>query len=456
MSLSFGTDGVRGVANENLTSEFAVALGRVAGTVLSDAYTGDGRPPCVLGRDTRESGTMFAAALSAGLAAAGVDVFDAGVIPTAGIALLARDTGAAMGAVISASHNPASDNGIKFFGASGQKLGTADEKLIEQLLAEDVEGDTLDIPNAVISAPAGSIGTVVSDQDLGYQYEEILAASVTTPLDGLHVVADTAHGAASKIGPEALRAAGARVDVMFDAPDGLNINDGCGATAPAAVAAAVRDSSADLGLAFDGDADRLIPVDENGRILDGDHVLAMCALDRKAAGTLASNAIVATVMSNVGLRILLAEHGIEIIECAVGDRNVLNAMDERGLNLGGEQSGHVIFRDLAPTGCGLLTALQVCQLVVRSGRSLSELADRMPEFPQRLVNVELVDAAALDAADDFWDAVRAAEADLGERGRVVVRPSGTEPKLRIMVQAETDDDVTRLVDGLVKAAEAAI
>jgi phosphoglucosamine mutase len=447
--LSFGTDGVRGVANTQLTPDYVLALGRAAGSVLRDRSASDGRPTVVTGADTRASSPMLAAALAAGLASAGVDVLDAGVLPTAGVALVARDIGAIGGAVVSASHNPADDNGVKFFEAGGQKLSDDGEAAIETLLRAAADTTGVAAPRAGTVA-SSEVGTIRAAPELAERYVEICEATVATPLDGLVVVADCANGAAWRIGPEVLRRAGAVVHVINDTPDGRNINDGCGATAPGQLTDAVVAHGAAVGLAFDGDADRLVAVDETGAVVDGDAILAVAALDLKARGVLAGDAVVATVMSNLGLRSLLADHGVDVALCGVGDRNVLVEMERRGLVLGGEQSGHVIFRDLAPTGCGILTALEVCQVVVRAAAPLSVLTAALSPVEQRLENVTLVDRSVLERADALWTAVAEVEAELLPDGEVLVRPSGTEPKLRIMVQhpdpAAVDDAVRRLTD----------
>ncbi len=451
MTLEFGTDGVRGTAFVELTPEFVALLGRAAGTVLG-ANGQPGRPPtCVIGRDTRESSPALSAALAAGIASSGVEVTPLGVIPTAGVAVLARESGAALGAVVSASHNPASDNGVKFFGHNGQKLSESDERdIIAEIELSSNDMGSLGGADAIVGGAAA-----FSDEDPNdcrATFERLLLSNVTDRLDGLRVVVDSANGAASSIGPRVLAAAGAQVESIFDEPDGLNINDGCGAMSPAALAEAVVESGADLGVAFDGDADRCVLIDEAGNVRDGDHILAICALDLHARGGLRKDAIVATVMSNYGLKELLESHGIGVVECRVGDRNVLNTLDESGLVLGGEQSGHVIFRDVLPTGCGILTALQVCQIRVRESRPMSEIAGVMPTYPQKLVNLVLRDRAALDAADDFWAAVSSATDAIGDCGRVVVRPSGTEPKLRIMVQAEHASTVDEVIARLTESA----
>lgn len=451
MTPRFGTDGIRGVANSELSPELVLGLGRAAGHVLGRGSAE--RPVFLVGRDTRASSELLAQALGAGLASCGVDVVDIGVVPTAAVALLCRDLGAAAGAVVSASHNPAADNGVKFFARGGAKLATADEEEIERLL-EDEEGRHLEDAGRLPRPTGGAVGRITARPELAERYLEILLATVSVRPEGLRVVLDAANGSASVLGPEVLRRVGADVDVRFAEPDGTNINAGCGATAPDALAAAVVETGADVGLAFDGDADRLIAVDANGHVVDGDHILAVCGLDMAARGALPGDAVVATVMSNVGLEVLLHASGIDVVECAVGDRNVLNALEERGLALGGEQSGHVIFRDLSPTGCGLLTALQLIQVLGRTGTSLAELAGRMTSYPQVAVALPLEDRGSLDAAAGFWDVVSATRDGLGDAGRVVVRPSGTEPVLRVMVQAPTETEAAEAVERIRIAASA--
>jgi len=447
----FGTDGIRGVANTELTPELVLVLGRAAGTVLTRHADVEGRAEVLVGRDTRASSDLLSQALAAGLASVGVDVIDLGVIPTGGVAILCRELAAPAAAVVSASHNPAADNGVKFFGPGGQKLASGAEEEIERLLEAPHGSDT----EAEMERPVGAaVGRVSYRPEFVERYLEALMRTVEHSLEGLHVVVDAANGAASVVGPEALRRAGATVDVRFAEPDGMNINDGCGATAPAALARAVAESGADCGVAFDGDADRLVAVDARGRVVDGDHILAVCALDRHERGVLQGDGVVATVMSNVGLEVLLREHGIGVRECAVGDRNVLLALEAHGLMLGGEQSGHIIFRDECPTGCGILTALQLLQVMARTSESLASLAGRMTTYPQISTALPLKDRRALDAADTFWQDVRTVEAELSGTGRVVVRPSGTEPVLRIMVQASTETDARSRVDRLVAAASA--
>ncbi|MCU1452934.1 MAG: glmM [Acidimicrobiales bacterium] len=444
MTLKFGTDGVRGVANSELTPEFALALGRAAARVL-------GRDRWCIGRDTRRSGPFLAAALAAGLASEGATVSDLGVLPTPGLAHAAADQGCPA-AMISASHNSFADNGIKLFAAGGQKLRDEVEEALEAELAMlQAHGGQPDRPVGAV------VGTVSVDAGAAAAYAADLTATALGDrrLDGLHVVLDCANGAASAVAPAVLRDLGADVEVIHATPDGVNINDGCGSTYPADLQAAVVTGGADIGLAFDGDADRVLAVDAAGRLVDGDHLIAMCALDLHERGALAHDTVVVTVMSNLGFRQAMAARGIEVVVTAVGDRYVLEALDDGGFVLGGEQSGHVIFRDRASTGDGILTGLFLLDLLVRSGRKLSDLAaDAMTRLPQVLVNVRVArrDPHLLDllSAD-----IAAAEAELGDAGRALVRPSGTEPLVRVMVEAPSEAQAHHVAERLVQAVERA-
>jgi phosphoglucosamine mutase len=434
MALRFGTDGVRGVANVELTPEVALALGRAAARVLHGGRF-------IIGRDTRRSGPMLEAALAAGLASEGASVVLCGVVPTPGVAWMAAQGGSA-GAVISGSHNPFTDNGIKLFAPGGLKLGDDLEAAIETEWHADVSG----------RLAGDHVGTILTDTSLVGRYEDWLVDSVTGRLDGLRVVLDTAHGAATRIAPEVFRRLGATVRVLHDAPNGMNINDGAGALYPAVLADAVVAEGADAGLAFDGDADRLIAVDASGRVVDGDHLMAICALDRHTSGGLVGNTVVVTVMTNLGFRKAMTERSISVVETAVGDRYVLEALDRGGYTLGGEQSGHIIFRDLATTGDGILSGLQVLDVMTRSGRSLDDLAAAaMTQLPQVLINVKVAHAVP-DIATRIAPEITEAEKRLGGEGRVLVRASGTEPLIRVMVEAPTEAEATSVADVLVEAA----
>jgi phosphoglucosamine mutase len=420
----FGTDGVRGVANVDLTAELALALGRATARVLH--ATG-----FVIGRDTRRSGPLLQGAFSAGLATEGVVVADMGVLPTPALALLAKRRGVPA-AVVSASHNPYGDNGIKLFSAEGSKLSVDTEQAIENEL--DALLASSDHPP---ERPSGSgVGSIVTDHKGAEEYRQSVARVLKgRRLDGLHVVLDCANGAASKIAPSIFESLGARVDVVFDQPDGININDGCGSTHPAALAEVVVERGAAFGLAFDGDADRLVAVDHRGMVADGDTLLALFAIDLADRGLLPGDSVVVTVMSNLGFRLAMTERNIEVIETPVGDRAVLEALEAGGFNLGGEQSGHIVFRHLATTGDGILTGLLLADLVVRSGVGLAARSTGLIErVPQVLRNVVVADAHRLAGATEVWEAVRAVEDSLGSTGRVLLRPSGTEPVIRVMVE----------------------
>ncbi len=432
----FGTDGVRGVANSELSAELAVALGRAAARVLDASGF-------VVGRDTRESSTMLQAALSAGMASGGADVKDVGVLPTAGVAFLAERRGLPA-AMVSASHNPYRDNGIKFFDAAGVKL------------APDVEAQV----EAALGLPprAGRVGAVVPEPGALMEYRRHLVDSIEgRRLGGLHVVVDCANGAASAVAPDVLADAGARVDALCTEPDGTNINEGCGSTRPELLAREVVARGADLGLALDGDADRLVAVDHTGAICDGDLLLAVFAVDLDARGELTGGAVVVTVMTNLGFRRAMARRGISVRETPVGDRQVLAALDENGLALGGEQSGHIVFRKRATTGDGVLTGLLLADTVVRSGRSLAELSDGLVErVPQVLVNVAVREPERLADADGVWETAAEIEAELGESGRVLLRASGTEPLVRVMVEAPTSEAAAHAAGRLAEVVETAL
>ena len=423
MTRIFGTDGVRGRANVDLTPELALALGRALVIRLHDE--GEKRPSIVVGRDPRWSGEMLESALIAGITSAGGDAVSVGVIPTPGVAHLTAHSSAAAGAMLSASHNPVGDNGIKFFGPDGFKLDDDEEAHVEALVAEGGG-----------RRPEGvRIGRRLTDGAAIARYVEHLTSVSDSDLGGLKVVVDGANGAASSIAPQVYRQLGAEVIAVHCTPDGANINDGCGSTHPDVIAAATVANGAHAGVSHDGDADRLIAATHLGTEVDGDVILAILARRMHEQGTLADGTVVTTVMTNLGFRHAMHEAGIEVLETAVGDRHVLAAMRERGLNLGGEQSGHVIDLDHATTGDGILTAVRLLAIVRASGTPLAELARVMTRLPQVLVNVEDVDRARLADATSVWEAVRAVEADLGGTGRVLLRASGTERVIRVMVEA---------------------
>lgn len=431
MGRIFGTDGIRGLANRDLTPELALEVSVAAAHVLGEAGALDaagpaGRPQAVVGRDPRASGEFLEAAVVAGLASAGVDVLRVGVLPTPAVAFLTAHLGASLGVMLSASHNAMPDNGIKFFDAGGHKLADAVEDAIESRLLESWDRPT-----------GEAVGRVRDFPDAAALYIEHLRASEPTSLSGLRVIVDCANGAAAQVAPEVLRRAGAEVIAIHATPDGWNINDGCGSTHMGDVQAAVVEHGFDVGIAHDGDADRCLAVDASGDIIDGDQIMAILAVASKEAGTLKENTLVTTVMSNLGLRLAMAEQKIRIVDTAVGDRYVLEAMRANGWNLGGEQSGHVISLDHATTGDGVLTALQLLARMSETKRSLAELAGVMTRLPQVLINVSGVQRAALADATAVHDVVAEVEASLGGQGRVLLRPSGTEPLIRVMVEAVT-------------------
>jgi phosphoglucosamine mutase len=451
MAVRFGTDGIRGVANADLTPELIVALGRATARVLIDESLGADRP-FVIGRDTRRSGPLLEAALVAGLTAEGVAVERLGVLPTPGVAFACAAHDVA-GAVISASHNPFPDNGVKLFARGGRKLNDALQAAVEAALDEE-----LSRPNGSDRAPltGAQVGTVIDPAGVADAYvAHLVGALAGRTLAGVKVVVDCGHGAASVVGPAALRAAGAEVVVLNDQPNGININDGCGATAPAAMREAVVEHGAHAGLAFDGDADRVMAADELGGLVDGDHLLAVVARDLDQRGLLPGHSVVGTVMANLGLRNALAEASITFIETPVGDRAVLEAMERDDIALGAEQSGHVIFAEHATTGDGVLTGLLLLDAMARAAVPLSELASVVVKWPQVLRNVR-VERGELDRATAFWNDVVAVETELGDKGRVLVRPSGTEPVVRVMIEAATAEQANGLADRLVDALTRAI
>jgi len=438
----FGTDGVRGRANEDLTPELALLIGRALVTVLHD--DGERRPSILVGRDPRWSGDMLEAALVAGIASAGGDAVCVGVVPTPGVAFLTARSSAAAGVMISASHNPVGDNGIKLFGPDGFKLSDDEELRVATTLAAG--GGRRPVSTR--------IGRRLTDPAAVARYIEHLARSVDVDLTGLRVVVDGANGAAHSVAPQVYRQLGAEVVQLHCSPDGANINDRCGSTHPEVVAQAVVAHAADLGVAHDGDADRVVAASHLGDVVDGDAILAVLARQAHLQGRLIDGTVVTTVMANLGFHRAMRELGIEVLETAVGDRYVLDAMRSRGLNLGGEQSGHVIDLERATTGDGVLTALRLMEAVRTTGTPLAELATIMRRLPQVLVNVPDVDRARLAGSDAVAAAVAAAEARLGADGRVLVRPSGTEPLVRVMVEALEEGVAQEVADGLVEVVRA--
>ncbi|MCC2335939.1 phosphoglucosamine mutase [Cellulomonas wangsupingiae] len=444
MGRLFGTDGVRGLANRDVTAEVALDASVAAAHVLATTGAFEGhRPRAVVGRDTRVSGEFLSAAVAAGLASAGVDVDNVGVLPTPAVAYLTAARGVDLGVVLSASHNPMPDNGIKFLSRGGLKLDDEVEAAIEARM-----GEVWDRP---LGAAVGRIRTDVSLA--GQQYVDHLVATIGTRLEGLRIVVDCANGAASEVGPAALREAGADVVVINASPDGRNINEACGSTHPEQLQSAVVAAHADLGVAFDGDADRCLAVDATGRLVDGDQIMGILAIALRDRGELPHDTLVTTVMSNLGLRIAMREAGIATVETGVGDRYVLEAMRTGGYGLGGEQSGHIIMAAHATTGDGLLTALQLAARVVETGRTLAELAGVVQRLPQTLVNVPDVDRARTDD-EVLAQAVAVASEALGDSGRVLLRPSGTEPLVRVMVEAGTQDEADRVAHELADVVRA--
>nr|WP_202884987.1 phosphoglucosamine mutase [Actinopolymorpha cephalotaxi] len=442
----FGTDGVRGLANGELTAELALDLSVAAAHVLGEVGAFEGhRPRAVVGRDPRASGEFLEAAVVAGLAGAGIDVVRLGVVPTPAVAHLTDAMGVDVGVMLSASHNPMPDNGVKFFSKGGHKLDDALEDLIEARLREPWQRPT-----------GAGVGRVTDDRDGFDAYVAHLVRSVPNRFDGLRVVVDCANGAAYRTAPETLGRLGATVIPIHAEPDGLNINDGCGSTHPESLIAAVAAHGADAGIAHDGDADRCLAVDRFGNVVDGDQILAILALGLRDAGRLASGTVVATVLSNLGFSLAMQREGIAVEQTKVGDRYVLEAMKAGKFNLGGEQSGHVVLLDHATTGDGVLAAAHLLARMSSTGRPLDELAAVMTRLPQVMVNVRGVDRTRADADPDVAAAVTAATAELGETGRVVLRPSGTEPVVRVMVEAPTFDHAQQVADDLARTVQRAL
>jgi phosphoglucosamine mutase len=436
MSRLFGTDGVRGLANADLTPELALSVASAAARVLYDRDDSR-RRVALVGRDPRASGEMLEAAVTAGLTSAGADVLRVGVLPTPAVAYLVGELGADIGVMISASHNPMPDNGIKLFAAGGHKLPDA---------VEDEIAGRLDEP---VDRPTGShVGRVRDVPDSVQRYVDHLLVATPQPLDGLRVVVDCANGSAAVAAPQAYRRAGAEVIAVHADPDGLNINDGVGSTHLEGLQAAVVEHGADLGIAHDGDADRCLAVDASGAVVDGDQIMAVLAVAMKEAGELADDTLVATVMSNLGLHLAMREHSVKLRTTAVGDRYVLEELRAGGFSLGGEQSGHVVLPGHATTGDGLLTALRLMGRMAGTGKSLSSLAATMRRLPQVLVNVRVADKAAVAGSSEVADAVAAAEAELGDHGRILLRPSGTEQLVRVMVEAPAEDIARGVADRL--------
>lgn len=436
MGKYFGTDGVRGVANSELTPELAFKLGRFGGYVL--AHGGSEKPTVVVGRDTRISGIMLESALVAGLLSTGAEVMRLGVITTPGVAYLTREMNAQAGVMISASHNPVQDNGIKFFGADGFKLSDAQEAEIEALL--DAEEDTLPRPVGV------ELGHTSDYFEGGHRYLSYLKSTIEGDLEGLKIALDGAHGSTYSLAPYLFGDLEADTVTIGCNPDGNNINDGVGSTHPEKLAELVLENECDFGLAFDGDGDRIIAVDEKGQIVDGDQIMFILAQDMDAQGVLKDHMVVSTVMSNLGFYKGLEALNIKSDKTKVGDRYVVEEMRRGTYNLGGEQSGHIVMMDYNTTGDGLLTGIHLASIVKRSGKTLSELAGQMTKYPQRLVNIKVSDKHAVEENTHVAAVIQEVETEMNGEGRVLVRPSGTEPLVRVMVEAKSDEDAERFVN----------
>jgi len=442
MGKYFGTDGVRGIANTELTPELAFKLGRYGGYVLTkDAE----RPKVIIGRDTRISGHMLEGALVAGLLSIGAEVMRLGVISTPGVAFLTKALGAQAGVMISASHNPVADNGIKFFGSDGFKLVDQQELEIEALLDQEVDS---------LPRPVGKDLGMVNDYfEGGQKYLQFLKQTVEEDFSGIHIALDCANGATSSLATHLFADLDADISTMGASPDGLNINDGVGSTHPESLAAFVKEKGADVGLAFDGDGDRMIAVDENGEIVDGDQIMYICAKYLKSEGRLKHSTVVSTVMSNLGFHKGLEELGIKSIQTAVGDRYVVEEMKNNGYNLGGEQSGHVIFLDYNTTGDGLLSGLQLVNIMKATKKPLSELAKEMTKYPQKLENVMVSDKYHVTDNENVKAIIQEVEAEMNGNGRILVRPSGTEPLVRVMAEAPTEENCEEYVKRIVEVVE---
>jgi phosphoglucosamine mutase len=446
MGRLFGTDGVRGLANADLTPELALAVAIASAQVLAERDRTHA-PLAVVGRDPRASGEMLEAAVVAGLTSAGAHVVRLGVLPTPAVAFLTGALGADVGVMLSASHNPMPDNGIKLFAAGGHKLPDDVEDSIEALVST---------PAPLSARPTGArVGRVRDDDEGADRYIDHLLGATPNPLDGLKMVVDCAHGAAYEVAPEAYRAAGAEVVTIGVDPDGLNINDGCGSTHLEVLRAAVREHGADIGIAHDGDADRCLAVTADGVDVDGDQIMAILALSMRDAGRLTADTLVATVMSNLGLKLAMTDAGVRMVETKVGDRYVLEELRSGGYALGGEQSGHIVMPAYATTGDGLLTALHVMARMVATGRSLADLASVVHRLPQTLINVRVGDRTVGASAPQVLDLVKGIEAELGGTGRVLLRPSGTEPLVRVMVEASTEEIARDAAERIADAVRAA-
>lgn len=446
MGKLFGTDGVRGIANVELTPELAYKLGRIGAYVLTKNKSK--KTKVVIGKDTRISGDLLESAISAGFLSMGVDVVSLGVIPTPAVAYLTRYLNADFGVVISASHNPAEYNGIKFFNSKGYKLSDAIENEIEEYILNDKDVD--------IKVEGKNVGVITYDEDSIDEYTNFLKTTINTDFKGIKVAIDTGNGAAYRLAPKLLKDLGADITVINDNPNGTNINKGCGSTNPEVISKLVNDIGADIGLSFDGDADRLIAVDEKGEVVDGDHIMAICGMHLKKQGKLTNDTIVGTVMSNIGLEIAMKEYDCNVVKTKVGDRYVLEKMIEEDYSLGGEQSGHIIFLDHNTTGDGLLTGIKLIATMKAENKSLSELAKIMTSYPQVLVNAKVKNENKESFKDDseIIKEIEIVEEKLNGEGRVLIRPSGTEPLVRVMLEGKDQEQLNTLATKLAKFIEA--
>jgi len=445
MGKLFGTDGVRGIANRDLTPELAYKLGRIGAYILSK--DNNKRSKVVIGKDTRISGDLLESAMTAGFLSMGVDVISVGVIPTPAVAYLTRYLGADIGVVISASHNPAEYNGIKFFNSEGYKLPDSVEEEIEEYILNDRDVD--------VRMEGKDVGVIIYDENSIDEYTDFLKTTLNCDFKGLKIAVDAGNGAAYKSAPKLLKDLGAEVVIINDNPDGTNINKGCGSTDPEVIAELVKKVQANIGVSFDGDADRLIAVDENGEVVDGDHIMAICGVNLKKHGKLNRDTIVGTVMSNIGLEVAMKEYGCNVVQTKVGDRYVLEEMVKEGYSLGGEQSGHVIFLDYNTTGDGLLTAIQLIATMKEEGKKLSELSRIMTSYPQVLVNAKIKKENKEAYKDDsvIMKEITAIEEKLAGEGRVLIRPSGTEPLVRVMLEGKNQEELNTLATNLAKLIE---
>ena len=443
MSRLFGTDGIRGVANQELRPELAFKVGRAVAHILCNHKEGS----ILVGKDTRISGDMLESALVAGITSMGIDVILLGVIPTPAVAYLTRKYKALAGVVISASHNPGEYNGIKFFNSDGLKLPDEVEDKIEEIM------DSEEVDN--IRPIAAEVGRVIIEKNSAKEYKEYLKSTINIDLTGMKIAMDCGHGALYKIGPETIRELNGQVLVVNDSPDGMNINKDCGSTNPDIVRNLVLEEKADIGISFDGDGDRIIAVDNEGNLIDGDHILAICATNLKEKGKLTNNTVVGTVMTNMGLDLYLKENGMDIIKTAVGDRYVLEEMLQSDYVIGGEQSGHIIFLEYNTTGDGLATGLHLLEVVKETGKSLAELNKLMTNYPQVLVNAKVDNSKKYKYLEDevIKNEIDKIEKLFHGQGRVVIRPSGTEPLVRVMIEGKNQEEISNIAENLAEIIE---